>query len=76
MEFMNHIADGTYCYIQKSANHKFQRKKYSGLKKRNLVKQFLACTTDGIIIDIYGIYEATLNDAKIMARVLMEDANL
>ena len=34
------------------------------------------CATDGTIIDIYGPYEATLNDAKIMERVLKEDENL
>ncbi len=70
------IADGNYCYIQKSANHEFQRKTYSGQKKRNLVKPFLVCATDGTIIDIYGPHEATLNDAKIMERVLTEDENL
>ncbi len=63
-------------YIQKSANHEFQRKTYSVQKKRNLIKPFLVCAADGTIIDIYGQYDAILNDAKIMERVLLEDKNL
>ncbi len=70
------IADGTYCYIQKSANHAFQRETYSGQKKRNLVKPFLVCASDGTIIDIYGPFSATVNDAKIMNQVLSSDKNL
>ena len=70
------IADGTYCYIQKSANHEFQRSTWSGQKKRNLIKPFLVCASDGTIIDIYGPYEARLNDAKIMELVLKEDEDL
>ncbi len=34
------------------------------------------CAADGTIIDIYGPYDAILNDAKIMERVLLEDKNL
>ena len=34
------IADGTYCYKQKGANHEFQRSTWSGQKKRNLIKPF------------------------------------
>ena len=68
------IADGTYCYIQK--NHGFQRATYSCQKKRNLIKPFLVCATDGTIIDVYGPYEARMNDAKIMEHVLKDDADL
>ena len=67
------IACGIYCYIQKSANHDFQRSTWSGQKKRNLIEPFLVCASDGTIIDIYGPYEARLNDAKIMELVLKED---
>ena len=70
------IADGTYCYIQKSANNSFQRKTYSGQKKRHLVKPFVLCTADGTIVDIYGLYAATVNDAKIMEDVFENDVNL
>jgi len=40
------IADGTYCFIQKSANLEFQRETYSGQKK-NLIKPFVVCASDG-----------------------------
>ena len=70
------IADGTYCYIQKSSHYEFQRKTYSVQKKRNLIKPFLVCAADGTIIDIYGPYDAILNDANIMERVLSEDKSL
>jgi hypothetical protein len=46
------IADGTYCYIQKSSNHSFQRATWSVQKKRNLVKPFVMCASDGTIIDV------------------------
>ena len=70
------VADGTYCYCQKSSNNRFQRATYSGQKKRHLVKPFVVCATDGIIVDIYGFYSATTNDASIMADILSEDKNL
>jgi len=50
------ICDGTYCYIQKSANNLIQRLTYSVQKGRPLVKPFVICTTDGFIIDIFGFY--------------------
>jgi hypothetical protein len=34
------VADGTYCYIQKSSNNTFQRKTYSGQKKKAFSKAF------------------------------------
>ena len=70
------IADGTYCYCQKSANNYFQRVTYSGQKKRHLVKPFVICTCDGTIVDIYGFYSATTNDATIMEDILLEDTDL
>ena len=69
------IADGTYCYCQKSLNY-FQRKSYSVQKGRHLVKPFVICTTDGYIVDIYGLFEATKNDATILSMVLKNDHNL
>ncbi len=70
------IADGTYCFIQKSANLEFQRELYSVQKKRNLIKPFVVCASDGTIVDIYGPFEATLNDAQIMIKVLETDKDL
>jgi hypothetical protein len=34
------LADGTYCYVQKSANNSFQRKTYNGQKKDILLNLF------------------------------------
>ncbi len=70
------IADGTYCFIQKSANLEFQRETYSVQKKRNLIKPYVVCASDGTIVDIYGPFEATLNDAQIMIKVLETDKDL
>lgn len=64
------VADGTYCYIQKSSNNTFQRKTYSGQKKRHLVKPFVVCATNGEIVDVNGLYPGTENDAKILNDVL------
>jgi hypothetical protein len=72
--FHNNI--GTYCYIQKSFNNEFQRKSYSVQKGRHLVKPFVLCTTDGQIVDIYGLYEATKNDATILLDILKKDKKL
>ena len=44
-------------------------------KKRHLVKPFVLCTADGTIVDIYGLYAATVNDAKIMGDVFENDVN-
>ncbi|CAF0947554.1 unnamed protein product [Brachionus calyciflorus] len=56
------IADGTYCYSQKSSNKMIQRKLFSGHKKRPLVKPFVITTSNGKIIDIYGNHAATDNE--------------
>ena len=68
------VADGTYCYIQKSSNNYFQRKTYSVQKKRHLVKPFVITASNGRIIYIYGLYEATKNDSSILL-VILEDPN-
>jgi hypothetical protein len=70
------IADGTYCYCQKSSNNLFQRKSYSVQKKTHLVKPFVICATDGHIVDIYGLFEATKNDARILSEILASDDDL
>ena len=69
------IADGTYCYCQKSSNNMVQRKLYSGYKKRPLIKPFVITTSTGKIFDVYGSYAATDNDASIMEHVLKVDKN-
>ena len=70
------VADGTYCYCQKSFNNSSQRKSFSVQKGRHLVKPFIIWTADGHIVDIYGLYEATKNDANLLSAILKEDSNL
>ena len=69
------IADGTYLYCQKPENNKLQRQLYSCQKKRHLVKPFIVCATNGFIIDVYGPFAATSNDASILL-YLMEHSDL
>ena len=66
--------DGTYCEIQRSANNRFQRKTYSVQKKKHLVKPFVMTASNGRIIDIFGLHEATKNDATILLEI-METSN-
>ncbi len=40
------------------------------------MKPFVLCTTDGQIVDIYGLYEATKNDATILLDILKKDKKL
>ena len=60
------MADGTYIYIEKSANNEFQRKTFSVQKGRHLIKPMVLICSDGYIIDIMGVHEATKNDAIII----------
>lgn len=45
-------------------------------KKRHLVKPFVICSTDGLILDIYGLYSAAENDATIFQKILDSDRDL
>ncbi|RVE47928.1 hypothetical protein evm_007442 [Chilo suppressalis] len=60
------IMDGTYIYIQKSANYSYQKDTYSLHKYRNLIKPFIIVCCDGYIIDVLGPYAATKSDADIL----------
>jgi hypothetical protein len=64
------ILDGTYIYIQKSANNEFQRVTYSMHKNRHLIKPMVIICSDGYIIDIVGPYEANKNDAAILSDIM------
>lgn len=68
------IFDGTYVSHEKSKNNEYQRRSYSVQKKKPLCKPFTICTTNGYIIDTFGPYAATMNDASIMEH-LLKDAN-
>ena len=67
------MADGTYIYIQKSADNEFQWKTFSVQKGRHLVKPMILICSDGYIIDGFGPYEATKNDATIMTEILEKE---
>lgn len=66
------ILDGTYITHQKSTNNEYQRKSYSGQKKKPLCKPFTICSTNGYILETLGPFQATLNDAEIL-RLIMQD---
>lgn len=70
------VADGTYTHLEKSSNNQFQYLSYSGQKKDNLIKPFIICCLDGYIIDCYGPFQATYNDATILDYILDTDENL
>lgn len=65
------ICDGTYVYCNSSANYAHQRHTYSGQKRRHLFKIMKFVTVDGFIIDTFGPFGATQNDAKII-KILFE----
>lgn len=67
------VVDGTYIHIEKSSNHHFQYKTYSGQKLDNLIKPFLTCCTDGYIVDIHGPFTAHDNDSSIFKYILRTD---
>ncbi|EFN70468.1 hypothetical protein EAG_10826, partial [Camponotus floridanus] len=70
------ICDGTYLRHEKSANNVYQRKSYSRQKKTPLCKPFTICTTNGYIVDLAGPFNGTINDAKILQRVLENETGL
>lgn len=63
------ILDGTYIYTCSSTNYSHQRYIYSGQKRRHLFKIMKVIATDGTIIDVFGPFPATLNDAGIIKKV-------
>ena len=58
------------------ANNYFQRVTYSSQKRQHLVKPFVVTTSNGRIIDIFGIHEATKNDARISLDILLQKNGL
>ncbi|KAH3779575.1 hypothetical protein DPMN_157378 [Dreissena polymorpha] len=66
------VIDGTYIYIQKSANFQFQRRSYSVHKGRPLVKPMVIVTTTGYFVSILGPYfsDSKNNDASILNHIL------
>lgn len=64
------VLDGTYIYINKSANFKFQRQSFSFHKGRPLVKPMVIVSTTGYFISIIGPYFAKDNDASILNHIM------
>ena len=64
------IWDGTYIYFDKSSDYVFQKKTYSVQKCRNLLKPMLCCTTNGYIVDVFGPFPASDNDATILNTII------
>jgi hypothetical protein len=64
------VLDGTYIYIQKSANFTFQRQSYSLHKGRPLVKPMVIVSTSGYYISVIGPYLARNNDAAILNHIM------
>lgn len=67
------IFDGTYIYLQKSSNYRFQKLTYSLHKYDNLVKPFMMVACDGHIIDAVGPFAATQTDAEIMTNLFQAE---
>ncbi|CAF4809681.1 unnamed protein product [Rotaria magnacalcarata] len=69
------ILDGTYVYVQKSANNIVQRKTFSLHKGRPLIKPMMLVSTDGYIISAIGPYLANArnNDASITKHIMLNN---
>lgn len=70
------IMDGTYCYMQKSANNEIQKATYSGQKKRHLWKPFVITTTNGYIIEVEGPFFANESDSTILNELIEKRPDL
>ncbi|CAC5387886.1 unnamed protein product [Mytilus coruscus] len=70
------VTDGTYIYLQKSADYEFQRLSYSLHKNRPLVKPMVIVGTDGYILSVRGPYFANAkdNDAAITKHMISVNA--
>ncbi|KAJ8669457.1 hypothetical protein QAD02_000716 [Eretmocerus hayati] len=68
------IRDGTYISHEKRSNNAYQRKSYSGQKKKPLCEPMTICTTDGFVVDLPGPFYGTQNDATKM-KLIMGDPN-
>lgn len=65
--------DGTYIYTDKSANQLHQKCTWSGQKKRNFLRPMMCVTSNGYIIDVFGPYKATENDASCLRYILANE---
>lgn len=64
------VLDGTYIYINKSGNFKFQRQSFSLHKGRPLVKPMIIVSTTGHFVPVMGPYLARNNYASILTHIM------
>lgn len=69
------ICDGTYIYTCNTSNYLHQRKIYSGQKRRHLIKIMKIVSVDGSILDVFGPFPATKNDADIL-KIVFEKTSI
>ena len=69
-------ADGTYCFLDKPSDNELQRRFYCENKKSHCAKPMVFCATDGRIIDVFGPYLGSKNDADIFKKVFSENSDL
>lgn len=62
--------------MNKPADNKMQRAYYSDHKKDHYCKPMVLCASDGRLIDIYGPYPASYNDACILTEVMETEKSL
>ncbi|XP_072152263.1 uncharacterized protein [Bemisia tabaci] len=70
------IWDGTYLFLHKSLNFRFQRQTFGGQKKRNYVKPMIVTTTNGLILEVLGpdeLYAGNVSDADILKNIIKTD---
>lgn len=63
------ILNGTYIYLERSNNHRFQKQTYNSHKKRNYLKIMMGVLTNGGILFTLGPFKATENDAEITEKI-------
>ena len=66
------VLDGTYIFIQKSSDYKFQRQSYNLHKHRPLVKPMVVVGTDWYTLSVLGPYLSNTknNDAGITRHIV------
>jgi len=60
------IFDATYHLAQKSKNYAGQKQLWSEQKKMPLVKSMVGCSSDGWVLFVLGLFDATHNHATIL----------
>ncbi len=70
------IWDGTYRNIQRSGNFSYQRKAYSGHKRRPLYKPLIGIASNGKIFAVVGPFTANDSESKLLESTLRTSDHL